>query len=73
MQVCGDVRLNIGQEFALRTECLQWRATEQALESATPVEIAMGALQVQGRGFRGWIAEERFEVDTQVLAQWSEP
>jgi LPS export ABC transporter protein LptC len=73
MQVCGDVRLIVGQEFALSTECLQWYATEQALESVTPVAIDMGALQVQGRGFRGWIAEERFEIHERVLARWSEP
>jgi LPS export ABC transporter protein LptC len=73
MQVCGDVRLIVGQEFALSTECLQWHATEQALESTTPVAIDMGALQVQGQGFWGWMAEERFEIHEQVLARWSEP
>jgi LPS export ABC transporter protein LptC len=71
MQVCGDVRLLIGQEFALSTECLQWHAAEQALETDSPVAIDMGALQVQGLGFRGWIAEERFEIHEQVLARWS--
>jgi len=73
MRVCGDVQLVVGQEFALTTECLQWRAAEQALETDTPVAIQMGHLQVEGRGFRGWLAEERFEIREQVLARWSEP
>jgi LPS export ABC transporter protein LptC len=73
MQVCGDVRLVVGQEFALNTECLKWHAAEQALESDAPVAVRMGSLQVQGLGFRGWLAEERFEIREQVLAQWSEP
>ena len=73
MQVCGDVRLVVGEEFALSTECLQWYATEQALETTTPVAIHMGGLHVQGLGFRGWIAEERFEIQAEVLARWSEP
>lgn len=73
MQVCGDVRLVVGQEFALNTECLKWHATERALEASTPVMISMGMLQVQGLGFRGWIAEERFEIHEQVLAQWGAP
>jgi LPS export ABC transporter protein LptC len=73
MQVCGDVRLVMGDEFALTTECLQWRASEQALATDTPVSVAMGSLQVEGQGFRGWIADERFEVREQVLARWSEP
>src|SRR5688500_9294817 len=30
MQVCGGVRLIMGQEFSLTTECLQWHAAEQA-------------------------------------------
>jgi LPS export ABC transporter protein LptC len=73
MRVCGDVQLVVGQEFALTTECLQWRAAEQALETDTPVAIQMGYLQVEGRGFRGWLGEERFEIREQVLARWSEP
>jgi LPS export ABC transporter protein LptC len=73
MQVCGDVHLVVGREFALNAECLKWHATEQALETATPVTISMGMLQVQGLGFRGWIAEERFEIYAQVLARWSAP
>jgi LPS export ABC transporter protein LptC len=72
MRVCGNVQLVVGQEFALTTECLQWRAVEQALETDTPVAIQMGHLQVEGRGFRGWLAEERFEIREQVLARWSE-
>ena len=73
MQVCGDVRLVMGDEFTLTTECLQWFAEEQALAADTPVTVAMGTLQVEGQGFRGWIVEERFEVHEQVLARWSEP
>lgn len=73
MRICGDVQLMVGQEFALTTECLQWRAAEQALETDTPVAIQMGHLQVEGRGFHGWLAEERFEIREQVLARWSEP
>jgi LPS export ABC transporter protein LptC len=73
MQVCGEVRLVIGEEFALTTECLQWFATEQALAADTPVTVEMGHFYVEGRGFRGWIADERFEVHEQVLARWSEP
>jgi LPS export ABC transporter protein LptC len=73
MRVCGDVRLVVGQEFSLRTECLQWHASEQALDTETAVSVHMGNLQVEGQGFRGWIAEERFEIQHQVLARWSEP
>jgi LPS export ABC transporter protein LptC len=73
MQVCGDVRLVLGEEFALRTECLQWYAAEQALAADTPVTVEMGNFHVEGQGFRGWIAEERFEVHEQVLARWSAP
>lgn len=73
MQVCGDVRLVMGEAFSLTTECLQWFAAEQALAADTPVSVAMGNFHVEGQGFRGWIAEERFEVHDQVLARWSEP
>lgn len=73
MQVCGDVRLVMGEEFSLTTECLQWHAAEQALAADTPVTVEMGNFHVAGQGFRGWIAEERFEVREQVLARWSEP
>ncbi len=73
MQVCGDVRLVMGDEFALTTECLQWIAVEQSLATDTPVTVEMGSLYVEGQGFRGWIADERFEVREQVLARWSEP
>jgi LPS export ABC transporter protein LptC len=73
MQVCGDVRLVMGEEFSLMTECLQWFAGEQALAADTPVTVEMGNFHVQGQGFRGWIAEERFEVHEQVFARWSEP
>jgi LPS export ABC transporter protein LptC len=73
MQVCGDVRLVMGDEFSLTTECLQWFAGEQTLASDTPVTIEMGNFHVEGQGFRGWIAEERFEVHEQVFARWSEP
>jgi LPS export ABC transporter protein LptC len=73
MQVCGDVRLVMGDEFALTTECLHWLAAEQSLSADTPVIVEMGNLHVQGQSFRGWIADERFEVHEQVLARWSEP
>jgi LPS export ABC transporter protein LptC len=73
MQVCGDVRLVVGEEFSLMTECLQWFAAEEMLVADTPVIIERGNFYVQGQGFRGWIAEERFEVLAQVLARWSEP
>jgi LPS export ABC transporter protein LptC len=73
MQVCGDVRLIVGEEFSLTTECLQWFAGEQALAADTPVTVEMGNFHVEGQGFRGWIAEERFEVHEQVLARWNEP
>jgi LPS export ABC transporter protein LptC len=73
MQVCGDVRLMMGDEFSLATECLQWYAAEQALAADTPVTVEMGNFQVAGQSFRGWIAEERFEVGDQVLARWNEP
>jgi LPS export ABC transporter protein LptC len=73
MQVCGDVRLVMGEQFSLTTECLQWFAGEQTLAANTPVTVEMGDLHVKGQGFRGWIAEERFEVDEQVFARWSEP
>jgi LPS export ABC transporter protein LptC len=73
MQVCGDVQLVIGEEFSLTTECLQWLAGEQALAADTPVTVEMGGLHVEGQGFRGWIADERFEIHEQVLARWSEP
>jgi LPS export ABC transporter protein LptC len=73
MQVCGDVRLIMGEEFSLTAECLQWYAAEQALAADAPVNVAMGNLQVAGQSFRGWIAEERFEVHDQVLARWTEP
>jgi LPS export ABC transporter protein LptC len=73
MQVCGDVRLIVGHEFSLSTECLQWHAAEQALTADTPVSVDMGNLRVAGQGFRGWLAEERFEVSEQVTAHWSEP
>jgi LPS export ABC transporter protein LptC len=73
MRVCGDVRLLVGEEFSLSTECLQWHASEQALDTETAVSVRMGNLQVEGQGFRGWIAEERFEIQHQVLARWSEP
>ncbi len=73
MQVCGEVRLVMGEEFSLTTECLQWVAAEQALVADTPVSVEMGNFYVEGQGFRGWIAEERFEVHEQVLARWSEP
>jgi len=73
MQVCGDVRLVVGEEFSLITECLRWFAAEQALAADTPVTVAMGNFYVEGQGFRGWVAEERFEVHEQVLARWSEP
>jgi len=73
MRVCGDVRLVVGQEFSLTTECLQWHASEQALHTETAVSVHMGNLQVEGQGFRGWIAEERFEIQHRVLARWSEP
>ena len=73
MQVCGDVRLVMGDEFALTTECLQWIAVEQALAADPSVTVEMGSLHVEGQGFRGWIADERFEVREQVLARWSEP
>jgi LPS export ABC transporter protein LptC len=73
MQVCGDVRLVMGDEFAMTTECLQWFAVDQTLTADTPVTVEMGSLRVEGQGFRGWIADERFEVHEQVLARWSEP
>ena len=73
MQVCGDVRLVMGDEFALTTECLQWIAVEQTLAADTSVTVEMGSFHVEGQGFRGWIADERFEVREQVLARWSEP
>ena len=73
MQVCGDVRLVVGEEFALTTECLQWFAAERALSADTPVTVEMGNFHVEGQGFWGWIAEERFEVREQVLARWNEP
>jgi LPS export ABC transporter protein LptC len=73
MQVCGDVRLVMGEEFSLTTECLQWFAGEQTLAADTPVTVEMGNFHVEGQGFRGWIAEERFEVHEQVFARWSEP
>jgi LPS export ABC transporter protein LptC len=73
MQVCGEVHLSVAEEFVLSTECLRWHAAEQALETDSPVAIRMGGLQVQGLGFQGWIAEERFEIRERVLAQWSEP
>ncbi len=71
MQVCGDVHLVVEQVFSLNTECLQWRAGEQALETDTPVMVQMEHLQAEGRGFRGVLAEERFEIQQQVRAQWS--
>jgi LPS export ABC transporter protein LptC len=73
MHICGDVRLVVGEEFSLSAECLQWHASEQALDTETAVSVRMGTLQVEGQGFRGWIAEERFEIQHQVLARWSEP
>lgn len=73
MQVCGDVRLVMGEEFSLTTECLQWFAAEERLAADTPVTIERGNFHVEGQGFRGWIAEERFEVLEQVLARWTEP
>ncbi len=73
MQVCGNVQLVMGEEFSLTTECLQWFAGEQTLAADTPVTIEMGNFHVEGQGFRGWIAEERFEVHEQVFARWSEP
>jgi LPS export ABC transporter protein LptC len=73
MQVCGDVRLVMGEELALTTECLQWIAVEQTVLADTPVSIQMGGLHVEGQGFQGWIADERFEVREHVLARWSEP
>jgi LPS export ABC transporter protein LptC len=73
MQVCGDVRLVMGHEFSLTTECLQWHAAEQALAADAPVTVTMGNFHVAGQSFRGWIAEERFEVHEQVLARWNEP
>jgi LPS export ABC transporter protein LptC len=73
MQVCGDVRLVMGAEFALTTECLQWLAAEQTLAADTPVTVEMGNLHVEGHGFRGWIGDERFEIHERVLARWSEP
>src|SRR5262245_25578968 len=73
MEVCGDVHLVMGGEFSLATECLQWFAAEEKLVADTPVTIERGNFHVQGQGFRGWIAEERFEVVAQVLARWSEP
>ena len=73
MQVCGEVRLVMGEEFSLTTECLQWFAGEQTLAANTPVTVEMGGFHVEGQGFRGWIADERFEVHEQVLARWSEP
>lgn len=73
MQVCGDVRLVMGEEFSLTTECLQWFAGEQTLAADTPVTVEMGEFHIEGQGFRGWIAEERFEVHEQVFARWSEP
>jgi LPS export ABC transporter protein LptC len=72
MRVCGDVRLVVGETFSLTSECLQWHASEQALDTETAVSVQMGNLQVEGQGFRGWIAEERFEIQHQVLARWSE-
>jgi LPS export ABC transporter protein LptC len=72
MQVCGDVRLVMGEAFSLMTECLQWFAAEQSLTADTPVSVEMGNLHVEGRSFRGWIADERYEVHEQVLARWSE-
>ena len=66
-------RLVMGDEFSLTTECLQWIAAEQTLAADTPVTVEMGSFHVEGQGFRGWIAEERFEVREQVLARWSEP
>jgi LPS export ABC transporter protein LptC len=73
MRVCGDARLVVGEEFWLTTECLQWFAAEETLVADTPVTIERGNFHVEGQGFRGWIAEERFEVTEQVLARWSEP
>ena len=73
MQVCGDVRLILGEEFSLTTECLQWYAAEQTLAADAPVIVAMGNLQVAGQSFRAWIAEERFEIQDRVLARWTEP
>jgi LPS export ABC transporter protein LptC len=73
MQVCGDVRLVMGEEFSLTTECLQWFAAEQTLAADTPVAVEMGNFHAKGQGFRGWIAEERFEVHEQVVARWNEP
>jgi hypothetical protein len=46
---------------------------DQTLTADTPVTVEMGSLRVEGQGFRGWIADERFEVHEQVLARWSEP
>jgi lipopolysaccharide export system protein LptC len=63
----------MGEEFSLATECLQWYAAEQALAADAPVTVAMGNFRVAGQSFRGWIAEERFEVHDQVLARWTEP
>ena len=73
MRVCGDVRLAVGEEFSLMTECLRWNAAEQALESETPVTIRTGNLRAEGLGFRGSFAEERFEILEQVRAHWEEP
>lgn len=73
MQVCGDVQLSVGQDFSLITECLRWNVSEQTLESEAPVTVRMGNLRAEGQGFRGSVAEERFEIPGQVHARWEEP
>ncbi|MGH8057283.1 MAG: LPS export ABC transporter periplasmic protein LptC [Candidatus Entotheonellia bacterium] len=73
MQICGDVQLSVGQDFSLITECLRWSVSEQVLETDAPVTVRMGNLRAEGRGFRGSVAEERFEIPEQVQARWEEP
>ncbi|MBI3325306.1 MAG: LPS export ABC transporter periplasmic protein LptC [Nitrospinae bacterium] len=73
MRVCGDVRLVVGGDFSLTTECLQWHPATQELAAETPVVVHMGNVQAEGRGFRGSFMAEHFEIRDQVHARWRVP
>jgi len=73
MQVCGDVRLVVGGDFVLTTECLHWHPATQELAAETPVVVHMGNVQAEGQGFRGSFVAEHFEIRDQVHARWRAP
>ena len=74
MQVCGDVRLVMGDEFALTTECLQWFAVRTVAGGGHAGDCGDGQpFTLRGRASEGGSLRNVSKSSEQVLARWSEP